>query len=279
MAEVAFCHPQSCPTCIASRQEIIVQIGRKIVRRRGLAAERFAVTNLLDIAKAAGDAAIAVGIESVEVDRHSGVAAGIHLGAVEDRLNAAIHDLRRGGAVGVHEEAVLVGFIVTLGIAVTERELIDKLAEASQAGVRVDLIVRGICCLVPGVPGKTDHITVTSIVGEFLEHSRIYAFCNADGPQIGEGPASGPEVYIGSADLMHRNLDRRVEALVRVTAPEQIDELIKYVDLQMADSTMSWHMQPDGTYVLHTKDDEGRPLVDSQEYLIRKHQRRPNSHN
>ena len=171
------------------------------------------------------------------------------------------------------------GRIILKTNAVTERELIDKLAEASQAGVRVDLIVRGICCLVPGVPGKTDHITVTSIVGEFLEHSRIYAFCNADGPQIGEGPASGPEVYIGSADLMHRNLDRRVEALVRVTAPEQVDGLIKYVDLQMADSTMSWHMQPDGTYVLHTKDDEGRPLVDSQEYLIRKHQRRPNSHN
>ena len=129
------------------------------------------------------------------------------------------------------------------------------------------------------VPGLSENIRVRSILGRFLEHSRIYAFCNADGPQIGEGPASGPEVYIGSADLMHRNLDRRVEALVRVTAPEQIDELIKYVDLQMADSTMSWHMQPDGTYVLHTKDDEGRPLVDSQEYLIRKHQRRPNSHN
>ena len=79
--------------------------------------------------------------------------------------------------------------------------------------------------------------------------------------------------------LLFKGLDRRVEALVRVTAPEQIDELIKYVDLQMADSTMSWHMQPDGAYVLHTKDDEGRPLVDSQEYLIRKHQRRPNSHN
>ena len=99
-----------------------------------------------------------------------------------------------------------------------------------------------------------------SILGRFLEHSRIYAFfCNADGPQIGEGPASGPEVYIGSADLMHRNLDRRVEALVRVTAPEQVDGLIKYVDLQMADSTMSWHMQPDGTYVLHTQGRRGPP--------------------
>lgn len=163
--------------------------------------------------------------------------------------------------------------------SIVDEKTIDALYRASQAGVKIDIVERGICALKPGVPGLSENIRVRSILGRFLEHSRIYAFCNADGPQIGEGPASGPEVYIGSADLMHRNLDRRVEALVRVTAPEQIDELIKYVDLQMADSTMSWHMQPDGTYVLHTKDDEGRPRVDSQEYLIRKHQRRPNSHN
>ena len=162
--------------------------------------------------------------------------------------------------------------------SIVDEKTIDALYRASQAGVKIDIVERGICALKPGVPGLSENIRVRSILGRFLEHSRIYAFCNADGPQIGEGPASGPEVYIGSADLMHRNLDRRVEALVRVTAPEQIDDLIKYVDLQMADSTMSWHMQPDGTYVLHTKDDEGRPLVDSQEYLIRKHQRRPNSH-
>lgn len=163
--------------------------------------------------------------------------------------------------------------------SIVDEKTIDALYRASQAGVKIDIVERGICALKPGVPGLSENIRVRSILGRFLEHSRIYAFCNADGPQIGEGPASGPEVYIGSADLMHRNLDRRVEALVRVTAPEQIDGLIKYVDLQMADSTMSWHMQPDGTYVLHTKDDEGRPLADSQEYLIRKHQRRPNSHN
>ena len=163
--------------------------------------------------------------------------------------------------------------------SIVDEKTIDALYRASQAGVKIDIVERGICALKPGVPGLSENIRVRSILGRFLEHSRIYAFCNADGPQIGEGPASGPEVYIGSADLMHRNLDRRVETLVRVTAPEQIDGLIKYVDLQMADSTMSWHMQPDGTYVLHTKDDEGRPLVDSQEYLIRKHQRRPNSHN
>ena len=163
--------------------------------------------------------------------------------------------------------------------SIVDEKTIDALYRASQAGVKIDIVERGICALKPGVPGLSENIRVRSILGRFLEHSRIYAFCNADGPQIGEGPASGPEVYIGSADLMHRNLDRRVEALVRVTAPEQVDGLIKYVDLQMADSTMSWHMQPDGTYVLHTKDDGGRPLVDSQEYLIRKHQRRPNSHN
>ena len=163
--------------------------------------------------------------------------------------------------------------------SIVDEKTIDALYRASQAGVKIDIVERGICALKPGVPGLSENIRVRSILGRFLEHSLIYAFCNADGPQIGEGPASGPEVYIGSADLMHRNLDRRVEALVRVTAPEQVDGLIKYVDLQMADSTMSWHMQPDGTYVLHTKDDEGRPLVDSQEYLIRKHQRRPNSHN
>ena len=163
--------------------------------------------------------------------------------------------------------------------SIVDEKTIDALYRASQAGVKIDIVERGICALKPGVPGLSENIRVRSILGRFLEHSRIYAFCNADGPQIGEGPASGPEVHIGSADLMHRNLDRRVEALVRVTAPEQVDGLIKYVDLQMADSTMSWHMQPDGTYVLHTKDDEGRPLVDSQEYLIRKHQRRPNSHN
>ena len=147
--------------------------------------------------------------------------------------------------------------------SIVDEKTIDALYRASQAGVKIDIVERGICALKPG---------------RFLEHSRIYAFANSDGPQIGEGPAAGPEVWIGSADLMHRNLDRRVEALVRIVAPEQIDELIKYVDLQMADSTASWHMQADGTYVRHCKDEEGRPLVDSQEYLIKKHTRRPVRH-
>ncbi|MDD6087060.1 MAG: RNA degradosome polyphosphate kinase, partial [Bifidobacterium boum] len=159
--------------------------------------------------------------------------------------------------------------------SIVDEKTIDALYRASQAGVKIDIVERGICALKPGVPGLSENIRVRSILGRFLEHSRIYAFANSDGPQIGEGPISGPEVWIGSADLMHRNLDRRVEALVRITAPEQVEELIRYVDLQMADSTISWHMQADGTYVLHSRDEEGRPLVDSQEYLIRKHQRKP----
>ncbi|NEG95403.1 RNA degradosome polyphosphate kinase [Bifidobacterium sp. SMB2] len=158
--------------------------------------------------------------------------------------------------------------------SIVDEKTIDALYRASQAGVKIDIVERGICALKPGVPGMSENIRVHSVLGRFLEHSRIYAFANSAGPQIGEGPASGPEVWIGSADLMHRNLDRRVEALVRITAPEQIEELIKYVDFQMADTTSSWHMQPDGTYVRHSRDAEGKPLVDSQEALIKKHTRR-----
>ena len=161
--------------------------------------------------------------------------------------------------------------------SIVDEKTIDALYRASQAGVKIDIVERGICALKPEVPGLSDNIRVRSILGRFLEHSRIYAFANSDGPQIGEGPSSGPEVWIGSADLMHRNLDRRVEALVRVTAPEQVDELVNYIDLQMSDSTVSWHMQANGAYDRHSRDEDGRPLVDSQEYLIRKHQRRPHT--
>ncbi|MDF7640698.1 RNA degradosome polyphosphate kinase [Bifidobacterium sp. ESL0784] len=157
--------------------------------------------------------------------------------------------------------------------SIVDEKTIDALYRASQAGVKIDLIVRGICGLKPGVPGLSENIRVHSILGRFLEHSRIYAFANSAGPQIGEGPASGPEVWIGSADLMHRNLDRRVEALVRITDPEEITSLIKYVDLQMADTTSSWHMQQDGTYIRHSHDKDGKPLVDCQELLIKTHQR------
>lgn len=159
--------------------------------------------------------------------------------------------------------------------SLVDERCIDALYRASQAGVKIEIVERGICALKPGVPGLSENIKVRSILGRFLEHSRIFAFANSQGPQIGEGPVSGPEVWIGSADLMHRNLDRRVEALVRITDPTEIQQLIDYVDLQMADSTSSWHMQADGGYIRHSVDAEGKPLTDCQSLLIAQHSRRP----
>lgn len=196
------------------------------------------------------------------------------------RLLVAPRTVRSGllQRIAREEETALNGKPAWIRIKVNslvDEKIIDALYRASQAGVRIDIVERGICSLKPGVPGLSENIRVHSILGRFLEHSRIFAFANSQGPQIGEGPLAGPEVWIGSADLMHRNLDRRVEALVRITAPEQVQGLIDYVDLQMAETTSSWQMQPDGTYVRHSRDDQGRPLVDSQEYLIDRHARTP----
>ena len=196
------------------------------------------------------------------------------------RLLVAPRTVRSGllQRIAREEETALNGKPAWIRIKVNslvDEKIIDALYRASQAGVRIDIVERGICSLKPGVPGLSENIRVHSILGRFLEHSRIFAFANSQGPQIGEGPLAGPEVWIGSADLMHRNLDRRVEALVRITAPEQVQGLIDYVDLQMAETTSSWHMQPDGTYVRHSRDDQGRPLIDSQEYLIDRHARTP----
>ena len=193
------------------------------------------------------------------------------------RLLVAPRTVRTGLIQRIHreEDAARAGKEAWIRIkvnSVVDEKTIDALYRASQAGVKIDIVERGMCALKPGVPGLSENIRVRSILGRFLEHSRIYAFANAEGPQIGEGPAAGPEVWIGSADLMHRNLDRRVEALVRISDANQVEELIHYVDLQMADSTISWHMQPDGAYVRHSRDEENRPLVDCQEYMIRTHQ-------
>jgi len=141
--------------------------------------------------------------------------------------------------------------------------------------VKVDLVVRGICALRPGVPGLSENVRVRSILGRFLEHSRIFAFANAAGPAIGEGPESGPEVFIGSADLMHRNLDRRVEALVRITDEAHVTELLELLDLSMSDDASTWHLAPDGSWTRHAVDADGKPLRDLQEWLVRRHRRRP----
>ncbi len=158
--------------------------------------------------------------------------------------------------------------------SVVDEATIDALYRASQAGVQVELVVRGICAVRPGIPGLSENIRVRSILGRFLEHSRIYAFANSAGPALGEGQASGPEIYIGSADLMHRNLDRRVEALVRIADPDQITELLDLLDFSMNDGTATWHLHPDGTWQRHSTNDAGEPLVDLQASLVARHHRR-----
>jgi len=132
--------------------------------------------------------------------------------------------------------------------SVVDEATIDALYRASQAGVKIDLVVRGICVVRPGVPGLSENIRVRSILGRYLEHSRVYAFANSVGPAIGDGPDSGPEVYIGSADLMHRNLDRRVEALVRIADPDQVEYLLWLLDTSVSEDIASWHLAGDGAW-------------------------------
>ena len=140
--------------------------------------------------------------------------------------------------------------------SVTDRELIDKLSQASCAGVRVDLFIRGICCLLPGVAGKTENITVTSVVGRFLEHSRIYAF--------GEG--ADLKLYISSADFMTRNQDRRVEVGAPVTSPDIRQFLESYLELLLSDNTRAWRQDAQGIYTRLSP--EGAEPIDVQAWYL-----------
>lgn len=141
--------------------------------------------------------------------------------------------------------------------SVTDRDLIDKLSEASQAGVEIILNVRGICCLLPGVPGLTDHVRVFSIVGRFLEHPRIFAF--------GIGPEA--RVYLGSADFMTRNTERRVEIACPVLDPDVRRELRHYIELLCIDNVKARGMGADGRYapIPQPGDDHS---VDAQEAMM-----------
>ena len=139
--------------------------------------------------------------------------------------------------------------------ALNSREVMEKLIECSQAGVKIELFIRGICSLRPGVPGLTDNITVSGVIGRWLEHSRIYSF--------GEG--ADQRLFIGSGDLLNRNLERRVEAFIEAVTPDTRDQLNEILDALRADREKSWEMQPDGVYLR----EEGGEGTSSQEALYR----------
>jgi polyphosphate kinase len=144
--------------------------------------------------------------------------------------------------------------------SIVDEAIIDALYRASNAGVPVDLVVRGICGLRPGVEGLSENIRVRSVLGRYLEHARIFSFVNNGDPQT----------YIGSADMMHRNLDRRVEALVRLVAPDQLRQIDELFELALAEDTSSWWLDGDGEWTRHSRTTEGEPLRDMQNVIMKR---------
>ncbi|WP_211190313.1 RNA degradosome polyphosphate kinase [Actinomycetospora sp. TBRC 11914] len=181
------------------------------------------------------------------------------------RLLVAPYGVRRGVVerIDTERERALAGWSSGIRIKVNglvDEQVIDALYRASQAGVPIDLVVRGICALRPGVPGLSDNIRVRSILGRFLEHSRIFHFVGAD------------EHWIGSADMMHRNLDRRVEELAPVTDPRLVAQLDGILDSATAPSTRCWVLEPDGSWtpwpVAAGEDADGMQVCDHQIQLL-----------
>lgn len=146
-----------------------------------------------------------------------------------------------------------------------DEEFIDALYAASRAGVRVDVFVRGICGIRPGVPGMSENVRVRSVIGRYLEHSRVFAFRNGGDEQV----------WIGSADMMHRNLDRRIEALVLLEDEAHVQHCLDMFDLAMSDGTATWRMNPDASWTRRAVDDEGRPLVQMHDEMMRRISARP----
>ncbi|MEO8892405.1 MAG: polyphosphate kinase 1, partial [Coleofasciculaceae cyanobacterium] len=140
------------------------------------------------------------------------------------------------------------GRIVAKMNALVDPQIIATLYEASLAGVQIDLIVRGMCCLRPGVKNLSENIRVISIIGRYLEHSRIFYFHNQ----------GSEEVYIGSADWMSRNLDRRVEAVVPVEDPDSLKDLQEILGVMLADNRQAWDLQPDGQYIQRRPTDNNK---------------------
>jgi polyphosphate kinase len=143
--------------------------------------------------------------------------------------------------------------------SLVDEKIIDALYLASQNGVEVEILVRGMSALKPGVDGLSENIRVRSVLGRYLEHSRAFAF-NGGGD---------PAVYIGSADMMHRNLDRRVEALVRLVQPDHIREINDMFDLAMSPQSASWSLAPSGKWSRHQYGENGLRLVDVQDQIMK----------
>jgi polyphosphate kinase len=141
--------------------------------------------------------------------------------------------------------------------ALTDAQMIRLLYHASQAGVRIDLLVRGVCCLRPGLPGVSDNIRVTSIVGRFLEHSRVYYFRNG----------GNEEIYLGSSDLMSRNINRRVEVLFPLENQVFVAQLKEVLFLYLADTAKARIMNADGSY---TRKAAGAQPLNAQEFLVQR---------
>ncbi len=159
-----------------------------------------------------------------------------------------------------HHQAGKAGRIRLKMNSLVDEQIIDELYRASKAGVTVEVLVRGMCALRPGVPGLSDHIKVHSVLGRYLEHSRIIAFDNA----------GDPDIYIGSADMMHRNLDRRVETLVKITQSDQIRQLHEIFDLGMSESVAVWELKANGAWSRETHNVLGEKLSDMQDVLMQR---------
>jgi polyphosphate kinase len=142
--------------------------------------------------------------------------------------------------------------------SLVDEQIIDELYFASMAGVPIDILVRGMCALKPGVRGLSESIRVHSILGRYLEHSRIFSFANG----------GDPDVFIGSADMMHRNLDRRVEALVKITQTDHLKELHELMELAMSDDVSVWELDASGVWSRETQSPTGEKLLDLQDELM-----------
>jgi polyphosphate kinase len=180
-----------------------------------------------------------------------------------DRLLVAPLQLRSGLLERIEREAEHARAGRPSGIrlkanSMVDEAIIDALYRASQAGVPVDVWVRGICSIRAGVPGLSENIRVRSVLGRYLEHSRIYWFENG-----GER-----DVFIGSADLMHRNLDRRIEVLVSIVERDHLARIDRFFGFAFSDDVSSWRMLPDGTWQRRVISEEGEPLPDLQDLVM-----------